>query len=189
MPSSKTPSKSGFSSGNYVETLIRSVNLADPKEVGFILNSWIRTALANKNFAGIARQALATAVQETIMNLLDRGAQIDVAVWAEDPSIIAGYVCYEDTRDYPLIHFVYVKDKFRDGGLGSTLVCHGRAEKPGRLTYTFKNKNTKRVIREGNYRPFLVRNDDHHATPGQKPNDRTGDDSKGCGHLSTELGD
>jgi GNAT superfamily N-acetyltransferase len=174
--SSRTPSKSAFSS---VETLLRPVNLYDPTELGLVLNSWVRTALANKNFAGLERSALATAVRETIMSLLDRGAQIDVAVWAEDPSVIAGYVCYEATRDYPLIHFVYVKDKFREGGLGSDLVAHGRAQKPGLIHYTFKNRNTKRVIRTGSYRPFLVRTDDDKGTT----------DIKTAAHPSRSAGD
>jgi hypothetical protein len=162
----------------------------DLKEMNFIFNSWIRTALANKNFAGLERSSLAAAVRETIMSLLDRGAEIDVAVWADDPSVIAGYVCYETSKQFPLIHFVYVKDKFREGGLGSTLVAQGRAEKPGRLVYTFKNKNTKRVIREGNYRPFLVRNNDDQINKALKsPADGAGSVHSDHEHFSPHLGD
>lgn len=156
------------------EICIRSHSLVD---LPFIFKCWIRTALAAKQFAGLDRPALVVAVQETIMSLLDRGARIDVAVWEEDPTVIAGFVCYDAQKSFPLIHFVYVKDTFRNTGIGSTLVCHGRSEKPGRLSYTFKNKNTKRVIREGNYRPFLVRNDDHISATRENTYDSLGRDS------------
>ena len=136
------------------ETIFRPYT---PEDLPFIYKSWIRTALAAKQYGSICRPFLADAVKQTIDWLLANGSTVMVSCWAEDPTALSGFVCFGLESKIPVIHFVYVKNAHRGHGVGSDLVAIGRARKPGKISYTFKTRYTPRVLREADYKPFLVR--------------------------------
>lgn len=113
--------------------------------------------MAAKQYGSLCRPFLADAVKQTIDWLLANGSTITVSCWADDPTVLSGFVCYNTKSDVPILHFVYVKNGFRGQGTGGDLVAVGRNSKPGKMHYTFRTRHTPKILREAAYSPFLVR--------------------------------
>jgi GNAT superfamily N-acetyltransferase len=142
---------------------------AEPKDKGFILKSWIRS-YANSPWAGaLSRERLMKAITGTIADLRQRGAEWVVAASASNPDVLYGFVCFERGWPWPLLHYVYVKDMYRNMGIGSQLVgqtaCHLLNDTGGKMTprlrYTFRAATKPRflpeAIRSGKFSPQLAR--------------------------------
>lgn len=140
------------------------------QDKGFILKNWIRN-YANSPFAGAhTRKRLMDAIVGTIKDLRQRGAHWVVAYAAEHPEVLHGFVCYEDGYPWPLLHYVFVKGRYRNGGIGSDLVEIAQGDSENTLRYTFetatKPSRRPRLLRNGFYRPNLAR------YPKRQPKDR-----------------
>lgn len=134
---------------------------AEDSDGPFILKSWVRCALESKQYAGLSRQRTVDALRGTIADLVERGANITVAANPSNPSQIMGFVCYERCCDFPVVHFVYVKELYRGLRIASSLLAIARGNKPGKLHYTFKGRAVRGLAPEGKWQPFLIREHRH----------------------------
>lgn len=128
---------------------------------GFILKNWIRQ-FRRSPFAGpYTKERLVDSIVGTIKDLRQRGAKWVVAYSGEHPEVLYGFVCYEEGYPWPVLHYVFVKGRYRDGGIGTSLVQIAQGDSENTLRYTFetatKPNRRPRALRNGFYRPNLAR--------------------------------
>lgn len=131
---------------------------ATARDLAFVIKSWVRSYAADKRAGSMTRARLVAAIRGTIDDLLHQPTtRLMLAVNALAPDQIWGFVCFDVGRDFPVLHFVYVKSLFRECGIGSGLVARAREDKPGVIRYTFDTADRRHVVREGHFKPGLVR--------------------------------
>lgn len=89
-----------------------------PHDDAFILDSWLRSYYGNSDFAECISNAVFFNKHKALANkLLDRG-HARLAVDAEAPEIILGYIVFEQG----VVHYLYVKKAFQGFGIAKTLL-------------------------------------------------------------------
>lgn len=130
---------------------------ATPDDLKFILSSWVRSYCRHGKGESLLRKLFVDAVRGTIGDILQQPTtRIVVACNRLDPNIIFGWACYDVAHEFPVLHYVYVKELFRGGDIGSTLVKQARAGKPGVMRYTFRTKAGERLLPEAQFDQRLV---------------------------------
>lgn len=134
---------------------------AGVEDKGFILKNWIRNFVRSPYAGPYTKPKLIDALIATIKDLRKRGAKWVVAYSGEHPEVLYGFVCYEEGYPWPLLHYVFVKGRYRDGGIGAALVQIAQGESEKKLRYTFetatKPRRRPRLLRNGVHRPNLAR--------------------------------
>lgn len=129
------------------------------KDYPFILQSWVRTYTRSQRWGPLSPRAVAGAVHTSILELLKQpGVTIAIATNPTNPWFIFGYVVFSHDDAGPILHWVYVKDLYRDMGIGPDLVAHACGEAPGALRFTYKTPAAKKVLpSEATWSPQLAR--------------------------------
>jgi hypothetical protein len=70
----------------------------------------------------MSRERQVQAIRGTVLDLIKRGATIQIVCLTSRPEFILGFVCYEQSADGPVIHYVYVKNGYRENGIASALL-------------------------------------------------------------------
>lgn len=84
----------------------------DPSDWPFVRKTWTRGW--RRKLYPLSRKRAEEAVEGTIKDTLESGATLVIAASAQDPSLIYGFVCYDDEK----IYFLYCKELYRDPELG-----------------------------------------------------------------------
>jgi GNAT superfamily N-acetyltransferase len=128
------------------------------KDYPFILQSWVRTYARSFEEGPLWPRAIADAVHASVQRRLSRaGVEVAVATNPTNPWFIFAYVVFERTPDGPVVHWVYVKDMYRNMGIGSDLVAYARGDAPGPLRITYRTPAAARLMPEAVYAPKLTR--------------------------------
>lgn len=148
---------------------------AAPGDLHFVVKSWLRS-YANSPYAGaITRERQMSAIKGTIADLHERpGTQAWVACLKDRPNFIVGFVVFEEGRDFGLVHYVYVKDNFRDRGFGRWLVSKASGDHD-RTLYTHKTSRSHYLFRDVDYEPALARYETISSSLQRKLQRRSGD--------------
>ena len=113
-------SKKTAKSSHYTE----AIRLKRDEDDGFIASCWLKSAmyptLKEWPFFKDGKKVYREQFSKIIKHALDSKVFL-VACSAEEPDNMYGFVCFEPS-DPPLIHFVYVKELYRRGGVASALV-------------------------------------------------------------------
>jgi len=125
------------------EILIRQMKAEDSN---FVVNSWLRSLRSSSPyFHSIPEKIFYTAHKNGIIATIERPEAKCLIVTPKDsPDIIVGYLVYEDrnTPHYCLLHYCYVKHKFRGLGLANYLiglVSNGRSLVSSHYSSKIKN--------------------------------------------------
>lgn len=118
----------------------------------FLWDSWSKS-FKHSRYAGVVRNIdYHAATVSVIEDLLRRGAVVEVVCARHRPDQILGYVCWEALGKDRALHYVYVKDPFRQEGLATALLERIRAAAPqeARLYHTFRTEDfDRRLNRDG----------------------------------------
>lgn len=128
-------------------------------ELGFVVKNWIRS-YANSPWAGaMSRELQVGAIRGTIFDLLRRGAELQIAYLKSSPDKLLGFVCYERDFPWPVVHYVYVKERYRQCGIGRALVeTAAEGSDKASVRYTHKTVLGQYLFpRDRYYRPRLAR--------------------------------
>ena len=128
----------------------------DPEtDYNFVLSSWAHS-FKGSPWAGVCPNNLwHPQMKETLDQLLERGATVLMAVADDDTDHLIGYVCYETgLSGVAVIHYVFVKDEFRTGGMGKALLSIAAN---GKFIYTFRTPDGKSLERGGTHVPAIAR--------------------------------
>lgn len=103
----------------------------------FILASWLNNARYSRMTSRIPSDIYFKWHQRVIERIWDRAGSItSIAALKEDPSIILGYLCYEELVTEPVIHFCYVKKPFRKEGIARSLFKRAEIDFKKRALFT-----------------------------------------------------
>lgn len=90
---------------------------------------------------------------------LDRSTTCaNILIPKDDPDVIIGYVLYEITPIYRIVHYLYIKEAFRKFGF-ATLLIKSLPFDLSKKTYTsHMTKAAKKLIRKNRitYNPYLI---------------------------------
>ena len=126
-------------------------------DLPFVLKTWTRSYAADPGSGSQTRQRLVSGIRGTILDLLQHPTTELVVGIDEGTGLIRGFVCFDTGREFPVLHYVYVKDGYRGEGLGSQLIDAARAGKTGPVRYTFRTRACRsRLFRGAQYRRGLV---------------------------------
>lgn len=123
-----------------------------PEEFKIIFDAWANS-FRKSPWAGCVPNHMWDAVsREAARSILDRGARVLVAVTPiagqEDqfPEVrrVMGYSVSEPDRG--ILHWLYVKEKFRGVGIGSALLEATCPESTGEWQYTFRTKASAKFL-------------------------------------------
>lgn len=88
----------------------------------YILNAWIRSARDYAPYRSV-RSEVFFPLQQAIINKILARSNVVIACHQEEPEQIFGFIVYEILHDeYCVIHWINVKQPFRNLGIASVLV-------------------------------------------------------------------
>ena len=92
--------------------------------------SWIDTMRhASPHTRGIPSDVFKPHQRQVIRRLVPRCAVL-IACLKDDPEVVLGYCVHELRDDRPVVHFVYVKERFRGAGIATALVASATRGRP-----------------------------------------------------------
>jgi hypothetical protein len=127
-----------------------------PDEFQLVLDSWSKSYRSSDWAGTVPNHMWHAVVRETIAGLIGRGAKILAAACGDS---VWGWVCYERKGDDVVLHYVYVKDPFREGGLGFALTG-ALFPDAKRVFYTHRTRLGQRIIKKipgASYVPEIAR--------------------------------
>lgn len=98
--------------------LIRPMERSD---LPLVTNNWLESARKCYHVKGIPNDTYYPHTHRIIQVLLSRGG-VFVMCDPEDPYTVYGWICAEVINNHLLIHYVYVKRRFRKYGVGKALM-------------------------------------------------------------------
>ena len=97
----------------------------------FIHSTWITNLHSAKPYSFTPWNIFCTNQNDIIDNLQPISNTLIYCI-AEDPNLILGYLCYSHLQDNLIVHFGYVKEKFRNNKIMSELLYNA--------DHNYKNK-------------------------------------------------
>jgi len=113
----------------------RELDLSDTSEVGLVYKSWLGSY---KNHADVIPFDMYRAVYQVILDRLVKSDDnmVVLAVHPEHPEQIFGFACV--SRSSAVLHYLYVKSKYRNKGIASDLLTFLTENKPFQFTFSTK---------------------------------------------------
>jgi GNAT superfamily N-acetyltransferase len=130
----------------------------EPQDYNFILSNWAHS-FKGSPWAGCSPNNLwHSRIKEEVDQLLGRGAHVVMAVADDDRDHLLGFICFEKPAcGIPVIHYAYVKDDFREQGVGSALMdIAGK----GQHIYTYRTYDSQYIAKGGIHVPAIARRKD-----------------------------
>ncbi len=91
-------------------------------DLNWVIKSWTRS-YANSPWSGsMSRERQVQAIRGTILDLIQRGATVSLVCLSARPDFLLGFVCFEQTADGPVVHYVYTRNNYRQSGIASAMV-------------------------------------------------------------------
>jgi hypothetical protein len=109
-----------------------AIRPATPEELPSVYESWAGTWKRSRSAGCIPNHLFNEVTFACITGLFARGMRVAVLTAAAAPSVVLGWIAYERDRrsDQPVVHYMFVKDGFRERGYSKLLLAHvGGAEK------------------------------------------------------------
>lgn len=100
-------------------------------DVNFILATWLKTYKYSGDLPARVRDSEYFSTYEPILKELLSRATVTVACLIDDPDVVIGYVCYEPE----MLHWVHVKESWRNLGLAKLLVVKSGVSETARFTH------------------------------------------------------
>lgn len=110
-----------------------------PSDLSFIFDSWLNSWRVSRWAGTIPNHLYYDTQRACIEGLIHRGAQIVVLGVDTDPNFIIGWMCFELKDDVPVVHYIYIKDPYREFAFERQLLSH-LPPKPGFVTHRLPYK-------------------------------------------------
>lgn len=145
------------------EAMLNSIRLrqANQEDVSFIFNSWLKS-YRNSLFAkNIPNEIYFTNHHNLVENLLQNNKVI-IACSKEDPSQIYGYICAGHTDGILTLHYIYIKQTFRNMGIAKQLLSMFNHDSAIASVYTHHTRIAEKLGPKYNmfYHPYLLVGED-----------------------------
>lgn len=118
--------------------------------------SWAGTWKRSRSAGCIPNHLFNEVTFTAITQLLQRGMQVRVLTAVAQPSVVLGWIAYEQDKrsSQPIVHYLFVKDGFRQRGYSKLLLAHvGGAD---RFVYTHQTSFSQ-YYKGGYHNPGVAR--------------------------------
>lgn len=129
----------------------------DESEINFIVQTWLRTHKKHSHFFKDVPDSRFFLHRDLVVKALLVRAQVRVAALPDSDVTILGWICWETLSDETLLHYIYVKDAFRNSGVGRSLLA---TVPPGKVVVTHRTNDAN---------VYLERHKWMFATPNHSP--------------------
>lgn len=132
---------------------------ANEEDIPFIFNSWLKS-FRNSNFAkSITSTVYFTEHHKVIRKILETN-QVIIACNEEDPGQIYGWICAGKTDGIFTLNYIYVKQPFRNFGIGKQLLNAFEHDPAFAAIYTHQTNFGAKVAPKYNfvYHPYVIFN-------------------------------
>lgn len=136
--------------------LIR-MRAATEADVGFIFNSWLKSYRSSL-FAKHISSSVYFSGHHKFLEALIPNAEIKIACNDQDPTQIYGYICAQYIEGILVVHYVYVKQDYRNLGIGKMLLDQFDHSMERASCYTHQTKIGEQLAIRFNmiYHPYLA---------------------------------
>lgn len=116
------------------------IRKAEQEDYAFVLDSWLKST-RDECWSGNVPNNMAMAVlQESVRQLITRGATILIAANPERPTQIVGWICSEAGRESEkVVHAIYCKRPFRRTKVASQLLAAVGLRPDDPFPYTYRS--------------------------------------------------
>lgn len=144
------------------------IRRASPPDISRILKWWLGSFRTSRWAGVVPNNRYKPVYAETIRQLLARGSTLEVACLEEQPSLLAGFCCSEQTPRDRILHYVFVRPHLRQGGVARKLLDSAGLLRGIPFAYTFRTRDMQ-YLQAGSYHmPELARRRDAHK-PAEGP--------------------
>lgn len=137
---------------NEFENLM-SVRPIRSDEINFVLSSWLKSARMTGFWPKVNSKTFFINYQPLIETAIERGS-IFVGVPKTEPNIIVAYISFEIHKGKLIIHFIYVKNIFRNQRISSHLINH--IKKIYKIESDILISHYHAAFKQYEYNPFLL---------------------------------
>lgn len=132
---------------------------ATQEDVGFIFNSWLKSYKYSLFAKGITNTIYFSEHHKIVENLLKQNETI-IACNDNDPSQIFGFINAGRVDGILAINYMYVKQPFRNLGIGKTLLNSFEHDASTAAIYTHHTRMSEKLAAKYNlvYHPYLLFN-------------------------------
>lgn len=158
-------------------------------DMRFVRHSWVES-FRTSHYAGVIPMSEYFKIyHDVVRGLMDRdGCEVLIAHHSLHPTQIFGFCCYEQGFTIPLIHYMYVKEDFRQlpskddsfsEGIATMLMKQVGFSPKDPFYYTFKTGTWSRLVRweapfsGGVYKPMFARFDKSEAVKHESERKKT----------------
>jgi hypothetical protein len=130
---------------------------AEHTDVSFIFSSWLKSNRNSTQYREL-QNPVYYAQHHVMVEGLMQSSAIIVAANPEDHTQIYGYLCFERIEGYPVVHFAYVKDSFRNLGMLRLLLDEAKIDHTKPFFITHRTKMCKMLERSMTpiHNPYLA---------------------------------
>lgn len=129
---------------------------AGPDDIMEVIKWWIGSFRKSKWAGCIPNNKFPEVQGEIIKQLITRGSKCLLAVNPDSPSQKLGFVVTEKTSlGEPVVHFLFVKDIYRQKGVAKSLLAEAKVPVDGSAFYTHKTAYSKHF--NGKFVPEIAR--------------------------------
>lgn len=127
------------------------------EDANFIFNSWLRS-YRNSPFARNISNTIYFNEQHKLLEELVKTCKVVVACNESDTSQIYGYIVGDNIDGFLVIHYLYVKQSFRNMGIGKSLLNMFDHDIDKAAIYTHHTKIADRLAPRFNliYHPYVL---------------------------------
>jgi hypothetical protein len=132
---------------------------ADPSDVSFIFNSWLKSYRNGHLCRGVDNTIYYAEHHKLIERIL-KTATVKIACDPKDIATIYGYICYEKIDGIFVAHFAYTKNTFRSLGVLTQLIKEIDHDFAGAGLFTHRNDRTEFLAAKYHliYHPYILTN-------------------------------
>lgn len=125
-----------------------------PADMGLILSSWLKGAYHLCSAFKDMPKSLYYGVHEPCLKAIISTSDVMCVVDHQDPDHILGYCVYKDYGFFTVIHWLYIKQQFRQFGMGSHLI---EAIKPKKIVFvTHETPDSQKYFNKLKLKTFYV---------------------------------
>ena len=133
---------------------LRGVEAGD---LPFIYNSWLKSYRDSPAVRSVPNSIYFAEHHNNLEGILSSAlTEVWVACDAEDESNIRGYVVVEHEGDCEVVHWVYVKQPYRQSGVARALLKCALSDSELPVFYTHYTKMSECIRGRAVYNPFLL---------------------------------
>ncbi len=124
----------------------------EPGDIPFIIKTWLSNYRHNSMIGAVTDSEIYLAETENLIRSALNKFKTTIACDPVTPGLIFGYVVHDsdEKRDVDLVHYIYVKHKFREFGVAKDMVI--RMRNWDNLIYSHEPDNWKKLIKIGNFK-------------------------------------